>query len=78
MSNNYHFRRIPDYIEQELRSIDSQYVIAAAIINASKAEISRGAYRHLGIRIEDGELVSILRIYQVSMPAATVTASYGF
>ncbi len=57
MKKNIHFRRIPDYIEQELRSIESQHVIAAAIINASKADISRGAYRHLGIHIKNGELV---------------------
>ena len=57
MKKNVHFRRIPDYIEQELRSIESQHVIAAAIINASMAEISRGKYRHLGIRFNDGNLV---------------------
>lgn len=57
MKKNVHFRRIPDYIEQELRSIESQHVIAAAIINASMAEISRGKYRHLGICFNDGNLV---------------------
>lgn len=56
MSNNYHFRRIPNYIEQELHSIESLNIIAAAIINASKAEISRGTYRHLGIQIQDETL----------------------
>ena len=56
MKYNIHFRKIPDYIEQELRSIESQHVIAAAIINASMAEISRGKYRHLGIRFKDGNL----------------------
>ena len=57
MKKNIHFRRIPDYIEQELRSIESQHVIATAIINASLAEISRGKYRHLGIHLKDGNLV---------------------
>lgn len=63
MKKNIHFRRIPDYIEQELRRIESQHIIAAAIINASKAEISHGTYRHLGIRIKDGELVCPEIIY---------------
>lgn len=57
MKHNIHFRRIPDYIEQELHSIESQHVIAAAIISASMAEISRGKYRHLGIRFKDGNIV---------------------
>jgi hypothetical protein len=57
MKYNVHFRRIPDYIEQELRSIQSPHIIAAAIINASTAELTHGAYHHLGIRIKDGELV---------------------
>ena len=56
MKKNFHFRRIPDYIEQELRSIESQHIIAAAIINASKAEISRSVYRHLCIHIKEGNL----------------------
>ena len=56
MSNNYHFRRIPDYIEQELRSIQSQHIIVAAIINASMNDIARGAYRHLGIKKREGSL----------------------
>ena len=56
MKQNIHFRRIPDYIERELHSIQSQHVITAAIINASKAEISRGVYRYLGIHIKEGNL----------------------
>lgn len=67
MSNNYHFRRIPDYIEQELRSIESQHIIAAAIIYASKAEISRGAYRHLGIRIKEDNVTCPEVIYPEEM-----------
>ena len=63
MKHNIHFRRIPDYIEQELRSIESQHIIAAAIINASKAEISRGAYRHLDIRINEGNVTCPEVIY---------------
>ena len=54
MSTNYHFRRIPDYIEQELRSIQEQQVIVAAIINIRKTDIARGVYRHLGIKMIDG------------------------
>ena len=63
MKQNIHFRRIPDYIGQELRSIESQHIIAAAIINASKAEISRGAYRHLDIRINEGNVTCPEVIY---------------
>ena len=63
MKHNIHFRRIPDYIEQELHSIESQHIIAAAIINASKAEISRGDYRHLDIQMQDGTLVYPETIY---------------
>lgn len=67
MKHNKHFRRIPDYIEQELRSIESQHIIAAAIINASKAEISRGAYRHLGIRIKEDNVTCPEVIYPEEM-----------
>lgn len=38
MSKNIHFRRIPDYIEQELRNIQEQHVIVAAIINIKKSK----------------------------------------
>lgn len=57
MKKNIHFRRIPDYIEQELHNIQSQYIIVTAILNVSNSEISRGVYRHLGIRYIDGHLV---------------------
>ncbi|MBO7415507.1 MAG: hypothetical protein J6U22_02920 [Bacteroidaceae bacterium] len=67
MKHNIHFRRIPDYIEQELRSIESQHIIAAAIINASKAEISRGVYRHLGIRIKEDNVTCPEVIYPEKM-----------
>lgn len=56
MKQNIHFRRIPDYIEQELRNIQSQHVIVATIINASKSEIIHGAYPHLGIKESDGNI----------------------
>lgn len=58
MKQNIHFRRIPDYIEQELCNIQSQHVIVAAIINASKSEIIRGVYRHLGIKESEGIIQS--------------------
>lgn len=58
-----HFRRIPDYIEQELRSIESQHVIAAAIINVTMAEISSGEYHNLGIHIKEGNLTCPEVIY---------------
>ena len=67
MKHKIHFRRIPDYIEQELRSIESQHIIAAAIINASKAEISRGVYRHLGIRIKEDNVTCPEVIYPEKM-----------
>jgi hypothetical protein len=67
MTHNIHFRRIPDYIEQALRSIESQHIIAAAIINASKAEISRGVYRHLGIRIKEDNVTCPEVIYPEKM-----------
>lgn len=53
MSKNIHFRRIPYYIEQELRRTNSQHVIVAAIFNASKADISRNVFRRLGITLND-------------------------
>lgn len=56
MKQNHHFRRIPDYIEQELSNIHSQHVIVAAIIDTSKSEIARGAYRHLGIKVIEGNI----------------------
>lgn len=67
MKKNKHFRRIPDYIEQELHSIESQHVITAAIINASRTEISRGVYRHLGIQNQDGTLLCPEIIYPESL-----------
>ena len=57
MKKNIHFRRIPDYIEQELRNIQEQHVIVAAIINIKKSDIARGAYRHLGIKMTEGDIV---------------------
>ena len=63
MSKNFHFRRIPDYIEQELRNIQSQHIIVAAIINASRADIARGVYRHLGIKMSEGNLIFPETIY---------------
>lgn len=54
MKQNYHFRRIPDYIEQELRNIQSQHIIVAAVINASTNDIARGVYHHLGIKMTEG------------------------
>lgn len=56
MRNNKHFRRIPDYIEQELRNIQGQHVIVAAIINIQKYDISRGDYSHLGIKMVNGNV----------------------
>ena len=53
MNKNIHFRRIPDYIEQELRRTNSQHVIVAAIFNTSKADISRNVFRRLGITLND-------------------------
>ena len=57
MKQNIHFRRIPDYIEQELHNIQSQHIIVAAILNVSNPEISHGVYRHLGIRYKDDHLI---------------------
>ena len=56
MRNNYHFRRIPDYIEQELRNIQEQHIIVAAIINIQKSDIARGHYHHLGIKMVEGNV----------------------
>lgn len=56
MSNNSHFRRVPDYIEQELRDIQEQHVIVAAIINVRKSDIARRLYRHLDIKIVEGNV----------------------
>lgn len=54
MKRNKHFRRIPDYIEQELLNTQSLHVIVAAIINASLSDIARGEYKNLGIKASDG------------------------
>jgi len=54
MKKNIHFRRIPDYIEQELRRTNLQHVKVAAIVNASKADISRNVFRKFGITLNDG------------------------
>lgn len=54
MKKNIHFRRIPDYIEQELRRTNSQHVKVAAIVNASRADISRNVFRKFGITLNDG------------------------
>lgn len=53
---NYHFRRIPDHIEQELRNVQSQHIVIATIVSASKLDIARRTYRHLGIRVDAGNL----------------------
>ena len=53
---NYHFRRIPDHIEQELRNVQSQHIVIAAIVSASKLDIASRTYRHLGIRVDAGNL----------------------
>ena len=54
MANNSHFRRIPSYIERELHSIQSQHIVVAAIITPTKADIARGAFRNLGLRLDNG------------------------
>lgn len=56
MRRNFHFRRIPDYIEQELLNIQSQYVIVAAIINVSMNDIAHGEHHNLGIKANKGVL----------------------
>lgn len=57
MKKNYHFRRIPDYIEQELKRVQSRNIIVAAIIVAHKADIAKGIYRHVDISQQDGQVV---------------------
>lgn len=56
MKKNYHFRRIPDYIDQELSRIQSQYVIVAAVIDVTKADIASGRFRHVGIQMNEGNI----------------------
>ena len=58
MKKNYHFRRIPDYIDQELSRIQSQYVIVAAVIDVTKTDIANGKFRHVGIQMNEG-IVSV-------------------
>lgn len=62
MKKNMHFRRIPDYIQQELGRIQSRNVTVAAIIETTKAEISKGAIPHIDIRMSDGGIVAPERI----------------
>ena len=57
MIKNSHFRRIPSYIERELHSIQSQHIVVAAIINPTKANIARGAFRNLGLRLDNGKVL---------------------
>lgn len=57
MQKNKHFRRIPDYIEQELHNIESQHIVVATIINNGSNHIDREVYRILGITILDGKPV---------------------
>lgn len=57
MKKNIHFRRIPDYINQELSRIQSQHVVVAAIINTTKDTIARGDFRHAGISMDDGKIL---------------------
>lgn len=56
MKKNIHFRRIPDYIKQELHRINSQHIIVAAIMVANKSEIAKGGYRHIGIYMSNGQV----------------------
>lgn len=79
---NYHFRRIPDHIEQELRNVQSQHIVIAAIVSASKLDIARRTYRHLGIRVDAGNL-SFQRLsppisWKAFMLVETATALFGF
>jgi hypothetical protein len=54
MKKNKHFRRIPDYIDQEVARIQSQYVIVAAIVDVTKTDIADGRFRHFGIHMNEG------------------------
>ena len=56
MKKNYHFRRIPNYIDQELSRIQSQYVIVAAVIDVTKTDIASGRFRHVGIQMNEGNI----------------------
>lgn len=56
MKKNYHFRRIPNYIDQELSRIQSQYVIVAAVIDVTKTDIVSGRFRHVGIQMNEGNI----------------------
>lgn len=67
MNKQKHFRRIPDYINQELRRIQSQHVKVATIINIPMTDIARGAFRHLGIRVVNGHLECPQTVYPEMM-----------
>lgn len=54
---NVHFRKIPDHINQEMSRIQSQYIVVAAIIEATKDDIVKGEYRNVGIKMEKGAIV---------------------
>lgn len=56
MKKNYHFRRIPNYIDQELSRIQSQYVIVATVIDITKTDIASGRFRHVGIQMNEGNI----------------------
>lgn len=59
MKKNIHFRRIPDYIEQELQTIQSQHIVVASLINADKEDINNGKYYPRHMDIGDGRSTSL-------------------
>lgn len=50
------FRRIPDFISEKVDQIDSDYVIVAASVNLTQADIQRNQYPLLNASIDDGLL----------------------
>ena len=56
MSNNIHFKRIPDYICQELNGIKAPFVVVTTTLRLSLEDMARGKYRKLGITLTDGQV----------------------
>ena len=54
MKNNYHFRRIPDYINQELNGIKAPFVVVSTTLKLSLDDIARGNYKKLGVTLSNG------------------------
>lgn len=64
MKKNYHFRKVPNYISEELAQSKGSSVSIVAALHVSKDDIMAGKLKHLGFTIADGEI----RVPNVILP----------